>query len=192
MSYEPKGYQRKYLRAPYKKEILFQDEDFIFKGSALNISEGGMLLKSLGHFPEHNQPIDFMICIPQFPFFKNFDLESLYRYNFEVLESRVIRFSAKIVRKIDIQNKVDDLFSSQIGLMIEDISPFDQAKISNYVDTFSSNLIYLQVLIDTINDNKKNISKIRLLSGYLGLDPHEKIAMLRKTVEHDYKSLQWL
>jgi hypothetical protein len=185
------GYQRRYLRAPYKLDVLFVDQNFVFKGKALNISEGGLLLEEVGHFPEVDN-IDFLIKLPQFPLFKNFDFDKIASYNSEVLDARVVRFKAKLVRKIKIQSKVNELFSSQIGLQIQDINSFDKAKVASYVDVFSSNLIYLLVLLDTLNSDKNNLQKVRIISESLGYSPSEKISLLRIQVEHDYKSLQWL
>ena len=191
MDYEARGYQRRYLRAPYKHDILYVDQDFIHKGQALNISEGGMLLDRVGHFPETNEVL-FMVKLPQFPLFKNFTLERLKNYNLSTLEAKVIRFKAKMVRKIKTSSRAEGILLSQMGLQIQDIDPFSQAKISNYVDTFASNLIYLQVLIDSINDDKNNLTKIRIIANYLGYEKDLKISYLRTLVEHDYKSLQWL
>jgi len=150
-----------------------------------------MLLDQVGHFPE-NSVLSFMVNLPQFPLFKNFTLERMQSYSLDNLAYKTIRFEARLVRKIGVDTKVDGLFTSRIGLQIEEITPFDKAKISNYVDNFSSNLIYLQVLIDSINSDKKNIAKIRILSKVLGYVSDLKISYLRKIVEHDYKSLQWL
>lgn len=186
-----RGYQRRYLRAPFKYEILFVAENFVFKGKAINISEGGMLLDEVGFFPESNE-VQFMTKLPQFPLFKNFDTEKLSQYRTELLESKTIRFKAKMVRKIEIRSKVDELFHSQIGLKIEDISKFDQAKVANYVDVFSSNLIYLLVLLDNVDSDRNNLQKLRDLALLLGYDANQKLSMLRLQVEHDYKSLQWL
>jgi hypothetical protein len=185
------GYQRRYLRAPYKLDVLFVDQDFVFKGKALNISEGGLLLEEVGHFPEVDH-IDFLIKLPQHPLFKNFDFDKVNNYNPELLEARVVRFKAKMVRKVKIKSALTDLFSSQIGLQIQEINGFDQAKVAAYVDTFSSNLIYLLVLLDTLNSDKNNFKKVRIISEVLGYDVNEKLSVLRVQVEHDYKSLQWL
>jgi hypothetical protein len=133
-----------------------------------------------------------MIKLPQFPLLKNFNLERLRNYNPEHLEDKVIRFSATLARKINIQSRVEGVFISQIGLKIDDISQFNQAKVANYVDVFSSNLIYLQVLIDTMNSDKKNLETIRIVSEILGYSKYDKISLLRKIVEIDYKGLQWL
>jgi len=191
MKSNSRTYQRKYLRAPFKNCVLYVSDDFVFKAYALNISEGGMLLDQVGHFPD-NSVLTFMVNLPQFPQFKNFNLERMQTYSLESMAFKTVRFEARLVRKIGVDTKVDGVFTSRIGLQFEEISPFDQAKISNYVDNFSSNLIYLQVLIDSINSDKNNVAKIRTLSKMLGYASDLKISYLRKIVEHDYKSLQWL
>ncbi len=188
---ERTGYQRRYLRAPFTQDILFVEQNFVFKGKAINISEGGMLLGEVGFFPESDS-VHFMIRLPQFPLFKNFSSEKVSQYRSELLEAKTVRFKAKMVRKVEIRSKVDELFHSQIGLSILEIKPFDQAKIASYVDVFSSNLIYLLVLLDNINEDRNNLQKIRSLSRLLGYNPFEKISVLRTLIERDYKSLQWL
>lgn len=184
-------YQRKYLRAPYRREVLFQDKNFIFKAHTLNISEGGLLLEQTGHFPE-SEFVEFMIEVPEFPLFKNYTLEKLQVFTVENIHSRVIRFKAKMVRSVKNESSIDGMFASRIGISINDIKPNDQIKVLNYVENFSSNLIYLQVLIDSLTTDERQIKKIRLLAHVLGYDSKTKISYLRKVVEQDYKSLQWL
>lgn len=185
------NYQRTYLRAPYKKDVLFVDEDFVFKAQTLNISEGGLLLDQVGHFPGEKE-VTFLVEIPEFPLFKNFTLEKLQAFSHDSVLSRVIRFKAKMVRSMKIESSIDGVFTSQIGLSFVDVAPNDQLKVSGYVENFSSNLVYLQVLIDTLATDESQIKKIRLLAQYLGYSDQMKISYLRKIVEHDYKSLQWL
>lgn len=184
-------YQRRYLRAPYKKDVLFVDEDFVFKAQTLNISEGGLLLDQVGHFPGEKK-VTFLVEIPEFPLFKNFTLEKLQAFSYDSVLSRVIRFKAKMVRSIKIESSIDGVFTSKIGLSFVDVAAIDQLKVSSYVENFSSNLVYLQVLIDTLATDESQIKKIRLLAHYLGYSDQMKISYLRKIVEHDYKSLQWL
>ena len=189
--FESRGYQRRYLRAPYRQEILFSTEDFIFKANTINISEGGLLLDQIGHFPE-DDIIPFMVILPQYPLFKDFTLAKLLAYDPTSLEPKVVRFKAMMARKIGLESKVDGVFASQIGLQIKEVSNFDQAKISSYVDVFASNLIYLQVLLDSLHADKNNLTRIRKISEYLGYQKDMKLALLRKIVQEDYRSLQWL
>ena len=185
-----KNYQRKYLRAPFRQEVLYLDEAFTFKASGINISEGGLLLESIGHFPE-NEELTLMTLLPEFPLFKNYNLDKLYRFHEEVFPGRVIRFKAKTKRRYSNDMDVDEKLSLKIGFEILEIKPFAQGKLSHYVENMSSNLVYLLVLFDTISDNPNNIQKLRLIANFLGYPSKEKISKLRLLVEHDYKSLQW-
>lgn len=189
--FETRGYQRRYLRAPYRQEILYASEDFIFKAKTLNISEGGLLLDEVGHFPE-DDVIPFMLILPQYPLFKDFTLAKILAYDPTSLEPKIVRFRARMARKIGLKTKIDGVFASQIGLQIKDVSNFDQAKISTYVDVFASNLIFLQVLLDSLHSHKTNLTKARKISEYLGYEKDMKLALLRKNVQEDYRSLQWL
>ena len=71
MFVEKKDYQRTFLRAPYKEAILYIDDNFVFKASSLNISEGGLLLDQVPHFPEESEDVPIIISLPQFPYLKN-------------------------------------------------------------------------------------------------------------------------
>ncbi len=68
----------------------------------------------------------------------------------------------------------------------------EQKLIDDYVTTFSSNLIYLQTLIDSFNSDEETKIRARTLARILGYNDIERIAQLRAVVTHDYKSLQWL
>jgi hypothetical protein len=186
-----RGYQRTYLRAPHREEILYVENEFVFKAATINISEGGLLLEEVGHFPESDL-IPFMLRLKQYPYLKNYTLDKLESYSQGTYGASVIRFKASLVRKIALNTAVDKVLASRIGLKIQEISPFDKARVSNYVDVFASNLIYLQVLIDTLHADKNNLKKVRIIAKILGYSGIKKMSQLRKTVEHDYKSLQWL
>ena len=183
-------YQRRYLRAPYRKDVLFLEKDFVFKAIPLNISEGGMLLDSVGHFPQADK-IQFMAHLPQFPYFKNYPLDKVLGFTRDHLEGRVVRFTGSLARKESSPGPVEGVLAHKIGIEFVDIKPFDQKKISQYVEVFSSNLIHLLVLFDTVNDQDDNLHRLRKLASVLGYDGEKKLAQLRIEVEHDYKSLQW-
>ncbi len=189
---QKKDYQRTHLRAPYFDSVLYVDDNFVFKASSLNISQGGMLLDQVPHFPESDQEVPIMLSLKQHPYFKNFSIERLEAYSDDMSPKNVVRVKAKLVRKIGIQSKTDEAFVSRIGLRFTDISHEATIAIKDYVNVFSSNLIYLQVLIDSLNTEKSNLQKVRVLSRILGYDPDQKIALLYKKVSHDYISLQWL
>lgn len=171
--------------------MLFVDGAEVYRNKAINISEGGILLEDVKHFPTDKE-ISCLAILPQLPMLKNYDFEKLKTFSRDTIPPRFIRFKAKMVRKIEVRNKVKGLFGINVGLQIVDATAFDKAKISHYVDIFTSNILYLQVLIDSIDNDKINLEKVRLLSTLLGYKPDEKISLLRKKVEEDYLSLQWL
>lgn len=189
---EERDYKRTYLRAPYRQEVLYVDDDFVFKAKTLNISEGGMLLDQIPHFPDESTEVPLMIKLPQYPYLKNFTLEKLKSFNADMFNSKVIRLKCRMVRKIGVKSKVDHAFVSRVGVKFTEIGPREKKLINDYVNVFSSNLIYLQVLIDSMYADKNNLEKIRLLSEILSYSPETKISQLRKDVQHDYISLQWL
>jgi hypothetical protein len=189
---EQRGYQRTYLRAPYKEPILYIDDNFVFKASTLNLSVGGILLDQIPHFPEENEVVPLLISLPQYPYFKNFTLEKLRNFSAEIFPKKVIRLKGHMVRKIGVESKTDEVFTSRIGIKFVEVSAQNQKLIQDYVNIFSSNLIYLQMLIDNINTSDKHLKKIRALCRILSYDEQIKIAALYKQVQHDYLSLQWL
>lgn len=186
-----KNYQRRHLRAPFKESILYADNSYVLKASTLNISEGGILLDQLPSFPD-NDDVPLLISIPQLPSFKNFTLLKMKTFSRELFGRQVIRAKAKLVRREELSQDLDNIFRSRFGLEFIRLSPADQKTIETFVTTFSSNLIYLQTLIDSFNTDDEIKAKVRVLAQILGYDNTEKIAQLRAQVSHDYRSLQWL
>lgn len=186
-----KNYQRRYLRAPYKESVLYADGNYVLKARALNISEGGILLDELPSFPETDE-VPMMMLIPQFPQLKNFSLIKMQTFSREIFPSHVIRARARLVRREQLSQNLDNLFKARFGLEFTRITPAEQKYIEEFVLTFSSNLIYLQTLIDAFNTDDETKQKVRTLAKILGYTEIEKIAQLRAQVTHDYKSLQWL
>lgn len=189
---EERDYKRTHLRAPYKEHVLYLDDDFVFKAQTMNISEGGMLLDLIPHFPDEETEVPLMIPLPQYPYFKNFNLEKLKSFSPDMFATKVVRLKCKMVRKFGIKSKVDHAFTSRVAVRFTEINPMEKKLIADYVNVFSSNLIYLQVLIDSMYADKSNLERIRLLSDILGYDIDCKVSQLRKDVQHDYISLQWL
>jgi len=190
--YKEKSYQRQHLRAPYVQEVVFKDEGYVFKAQAANISVGGLMLNGVSHFPDNSSSLDFMLKIPSFPYFKSFDYQKLISYSDDLLRSKVIKMKCEMVRKQSIKSHLDGVLASNVGLRILEISALDKEIINDYVNIFSSNLIYLQTLIDGINNRPDKEKNIRELAEILGYDRSLKIALLNKQVIQDYRSLQWL
>lgn len=186
-----KNYQRRHLRAPFKESVLYADGSYVLRASTLNISEGGLLIDELPSFPETDQ-VPLMIPIPQLPPLKNFTLLKMQTFSKELFPRHIIRAKAKMVRREELSQNLDNIFRSRFGLEFIRISAADQKQIEEFVMTFSSNLIYLQTLIDSFNTDEETKIRVRTLAKILGYYETDKIAQLRSTVTHDYKSLQWL
>lgn len=186
-----KNYQRRHLRAPFKESILYADNSYVLKASTINISEGGILLDQLPSFPDHDE-VPLLIGIPQLPSFKNFTLLKMKTFSRELFSSQVIRAKARLVRREELSQNLDNIFRSRFGLEFIRIAPTDQKVIESFVTNFSSNLIYLQTLIDSFNTDDEIKARVRALAGILGYSDIDKIAQLRAQVSHDYRSLQWL
>ena len=186
-----KNYQRKHLRAPFKETVLYADGDYVFKAGALNISEGGILIDQLPSFPEVDE-VPLLISLPQLPSLKNFSLIKMQTFSKELFSRRVIRAKARMVRREQLSQNLDNIFRSRFGLQFVRISDAEQKYVEEYVTTFASNLIYLQTLIDSFNADEETKVRTRTLATILGYQDIERIAHLRAAVGHDYRSLQWL
>jgi hypothetical protein len=186
-----KSYQRRYLRAPFKEPILYADGPYVLKATAINLSEGGILLSELPSFPESDD-VPMLISLPQLPSLKNFSLLKMQTFSKELFPRHVIRARAKLVRRNELSQNLDNIFRSKFGLEFNRITDHDQKLIEDYVVTFSSNVIYLQTLIDSFNTDEETKLRVRTLAKILGYEDTEKISQLRSLVTHDYKSLQWL
>lgn len=187
-----RDYKRTYLRAPYKEDILFVDESYVFKAKALNISEGGMLLDQIPRFPSESEEVSMMLSLAQMPYLKNFSIVKLRNFSRDMFQTKIIRLKSQVVRKQNIKSDIDHIFTSRIGVRFSSIGAIEKKMISDYVSVFASNLIYLQVLIDSLNADLSSLERVRLVSKILGYKEEMKIALLRKSVNHDYLSLQWL
>lgn len=186
-----KNYQRRHLRAPFKESILYADGPHVLKAKALNISEGGLLLSELPSIPNDNE-IGIMISLPQLPNLKNFGLLKMQTFSKELFGKRVIRARGRLVRRDELSQNLDNIFQSRFGLEFTVLGKEEQKSIEEYISTFSSNIIFLQTLIDSFNTDEETKVRTRALAKILGYDHTEKISQLRSLVIHDYKSLQWL
>jgi len=186
-----KNYQRKHLRAPYRENILYSDGSYVLRARALNLSEGGLLLDQVPNFPDQDE-VPLMLSIPQLPYLKNFTLLKMQNYSKELFGRNVIRVSAKMVRREELSQNLDNIFRARFGLEFLKMGAQEQKYVDDYVTTFSSNLIYLQTLIDSFNSDEETRIRARTLARILGYNDIERVSQLRAVVTHDYKSLQWL
>lgn len=184
------SYQRRYLRAPLKERLLFADGSNVLLARALNISEDGMLVDELPNFPDADE-VPLMLSVPVLPMLKNASLLQLQTFTQDMIERKIIRAKARIVRKMELSQNLDNIFKSKFGLQFVRLLPDDRKNIEQYVASFSSNLVHLQTLIDTYNSDEMTRSRSKALAAVLGYR-EEKIAQLRMMVEQDYQSLQWI
>ena len=186
-----KSYQRRHLRAPFREHVLYTDGGYIQKAITINLSEGGLLIDELPSFPETDQ-VSVMMQIPQLPYFKNFTLLKMQTFSKELFLRQVVRATAKMVRRDELSQNLDNIFRSKFGLQFIKMTEPHQKIIAEYVSTFSSNLVYLQTLIDSFNSDEEIKHRTRTLAKILGYTEIDKISLLRNQVSNDYKSLQWL
>ncbi len=182
-------FKRRHLRAPVYRWALYQDDEHVLKGRALNISEGGILLGELGHIPEINS-LPMIIELPIFPEFNkmnflNFDFAPI------VLESQIIRVRGKIVRSFQGRTEVDMLFQN-IGCEFVRLSEQGREAIDQYVKRYTRNLIYILGLFETMGKSRNNPRIIRYLAALLGYNADVKLPVLRMKMMHDYQSLESL
>lgn len=186
-----KTYQRRFLRAPFREVIIYADGETVSQAKTLNISEGGLLLGEIPAFPGRDE-VPLLLPIPQIPIFRNFSLLKMQTFSKELFPKQVISLKARIVRREELSMDLDNLFRSRFGVEFVRVDSQDQKKIDQYVTSFATNLVYLQTLIDSVNNDEETRGKVRVLAGILGYGDLEKLAQLRSAVYQDYRSLQWL
>lgn len=185
------NYQRRFLRAPLKEKMLFADGPYVLKAMALNISEDGLLVDELPSFPE-SDTVPLMISLPMFPHLKNLSLLQLEMISFSQMTRSIFRAKAKIVRKGELSQDLENIFKTKFGLQFTSIHEDDRKIIQRYVTTFNSNMVHMQTQIDSFNSDDDARRRTRALARVLGYQPDEKISTLRMKITHDYQSMQWL
>jgi hypothetical protein len=186
-----RDYQRRYLRAPYRQHVLYADGSDTFRARGLNISEGGLYLDELPGFPRQDE-VGLLFPVPQLPILKNFSLLKLQTYSLESCPRRILRARVRMVRRDELAQDLENIFKARVGLEFTHLDPEGQQAVEVYVNTFCSNLVHLQTMIDQFNSDDEIRSKVRQLARILGYHQLDKISQLRAEVEEDYKNLQWL
>ena len=180
--------KRRHLRAPLSSEVLYVDDEYTFKASTENISEGGILLAQLPHVPE-DLSIPMMVALPQIPALDAMSSKELQDLRFLKLPKKIFRLKAKIVRKMEGMSSVEKVFLRSIGCEFIDLPETHLTFIHEYIQSFSKNCIYILNLFQSGVANEKEAGKIQKLASLLGYDGTEKISDLRHKIIHDYHSL---
>lgn len=185
------AYQRRFLRAPLKEKLLYADGSYVLKAMTLNISEDGLLIDELPAFPV-SEDVALMISLPIYPQLKNLSNQQLDMISFEEIPRKIIRAKARMVRKGELSQDIDNIFKQKFGLQFVHLTDDDKKVIQHYVSTFVANTIHLQTQIDSFNFEDEAKKRTRSLSRVLGYERNLKIAELRVEVSRDYQSMQWL
>lgn len=183
--------QRKHLRAPLKSTTLYVDGEHVFKARVLNISEGGILLSDLPHIPEVNS-LPIAVAIFQFPRLQNMTIDELKVLNTDEFPRVILKTKARMVRSFEGQSNVDKVFVNFIGCEFYNPTAEFKAAISQYVETFAKNTVYLLSLFESLGNRTEQLELLRVVAHLLGYDRRMKIPLLRAKVLHDYQSLESL
>jgi hypothetical protein len=183
--------ERKYLRAPLKSICLYVDGEHVFKARILNISENGLLLSDLPHIPEINS-LPLAIDLLQIPRLQNISPEQIKSLSADDFARTIYKVKARMMRTFEGQSNVDKVFVNYIG--VEFVNPSTEVRdaISEYVETFTKNTIYLLSLFESLGNRAEQLELLRVVASLLGYDRQMKIPLLRAKVLHDYQSLESL
>lgn len=181
-------FQRVFLRAPIKTEVLFQDDEFVLKARLLNISEGGVLLENLPHVPEV-PAIPLVLDLPKIPDLLSLPNSQILHLNLDELPREIVRVKARLVRQFEGKSEIDALFVTKVGCEFVRAEEEDKAIIREYVARFTKNIVYL---LNQFESSRKDVSVLRKTAEILGYDGQEQMAFLRQKILHDYQSLESL
>jgi len=183
-----KDYKRQHLRAPLVSPFVYSRAGRVLKGLVENISEGGMLLKHMP--PLHlDEEIWGVFEIVQYPVFSHYKFDELNLMDRKSFNSQIIRVQIRPVRKVELKGE-GNIVSRYIGVVFLDHHNEKKIVVSDYVKTFTKNIIFLLKKIES-NIGNGEMSEIRLLAELLGYPKEIKISNLRQKVLHDYQNLQW-
>ncbi len=183
--------QRQHLRAPLKSQALYVDGKHVFKARTLNISEGGVLLSELPHIPEINS-LPLALNLIQYPRFQGMGLEELKQLSVDDFSRTILKTKMRMVRSFENQSNVDRVFINFIGCEFYNPTEDFRKSISNYVETFTKNTVYLLSLFESLGNRTEQLETLRMVAHLLGYDRRMKIPLLRAKVLHDYQSLESL
>lgn len=187
---ENRGKRRQFLRAPLRREILFENDGYVFKAFASNISEGGLLITELPMIPSINA-LPIMIGLPQYPDFASLSSEKLNNLKVQEFEYKIVRAKAKIVRSFDGLSEVDVVMTKKMGCEFVVLTDLDRQIIREFVSQCAKNIIFVLNYFEGHRGNKEEQAKIlRNLCQVLGYTKETKIALLRQKILHDYQSLE--
>jgi hypothetical protein len=180
------------LRAPLRKEFLYEDEGFALKGRIKNISEGGILLSEISKIPEINR-LPVLVPILHYPEFSQLgDQKILTMQDDHRFPMTVLRMRARIVRSFKGQTDAEKVFVDNIGCEFVNPTADDISLVRDYVSIFARNVIYMLNLFENSGRSKEQAEIIRKLAKLFGYGMWERMPILRQKLLHDYQSLESL
>ncbi len=180
---------RIHLRAPLNTFVLYEAGNYVFKAKVYNISEGGLLLENLPCIPDVLL-VPLMINLPGYFEFSKASEQELLETKAKGRDGKIFRARVKIVRSFEKINEIDKLFISNIGCQFIALGEGPKAEVSEYIQIFTKNIIYLLGLFESANNNSKKKKLIRQVASLLGYDGEMKFSYLRQKILHDYQSLE--
>jgi len=168
---------------------MYVDEDHVFKAKTINVSQGGILISELPHVPEINA-IPMMISMPIYPRFSELTFEQIKKINPQSFPKKIVKVKARMVRSFGNQTAVEKVFVNFIGCEFFYCSDEFNDYINKYIETYTSNTVYLLSLFETNSKKAEGVELLRKVASLLGYDGTMKLPLLRAKVLHDYQSLE--
>jgi hypothetical protein len=183
-------FKRAHLRAPLKSTALYDSDGYLLKAKIENISEGGILLANLPHFPEQREFWALLELI-SYPSFSRFSYDRILQTRQSDFERNILPVKCKIVRSYQDVLGVDKLFINNIGIQFTDVGGKEQALISDYVEVYKRNIIYFLGLFENSQSDIR-LKVIRKLADLFRYEEGLALRILRSKILHEYQSLESL
>jgi hypothetical protein len=185
--------RRAFLRAPLRGAVIFVDQGTVLNADILNISVGGLLINNLSRYPMDLE-ISFMIAVPRIIEFSTLSEKEIYILDPSSFKIDIIRATGMMVRGEDGVDDLDMVFRCA-GVEMINLAEESKQIIERYIQTSVRNFSYLLRIFNQEighRNDENSINLARKISGHLGYNPHQKIALLRKEVAKDYLGLESL
>jgi hypothetical protein len=170
---------------------LYVDGEYVFKAKTNNISEGGILLSELPHFPDINA-LPMMFTLIDYPKFQMVSYDDLKKMRVEDFPRKVLKVKGRLVRTFEGESTVDKLFKKFIGCEFYSSTDEFREAIKIYVAAYAKNVVYLLSLFESLGNKADQLEALRNVAHFLGYDRNMKIPLLRAKVLHEYQSLESL
>lgn len=141
------------------------------------------------HVPE-GEVLPVAINMIHYPRFQTMTPDELKQLTRDDLERTVIKTKVKMVRTFENKSNVDLVFINYIGCEFLEVTAEFKAAITDYVENFTKNIVYLLSLFEGKKSEQTDV--LKSVAELLGYDRKMQIPLLRAKVLHDYQSLESL